>query len=171
MAEYILTTNGELYHYGVKGMKWGVRRDARLLTKGRRNRQVRAANEAYRSGKIDKKTRDKQIDSARKRQKSEMADIKKKFANAKTDAERERLRQELCKKTLKEIPNANIKRGASMANALLGGINAASTVGTTAVFAAANPAFAAAYVGAGIVGVAAEAGARYVAQLGLDKLS
>lgn len=24
--EYILTSNGELYHAGVKGMKWGVRR-------------------------------------------------------------------------------------------------------------------------------------------------
>jgi hypothetical protein len=26
MGDYIIT-NGELYHYGVKGMKWGVRRD------------------------------------------------------------------------------------------------------------------------------------------------
>lgn len=26
--DYILTKNGELYHYGVKGMKWGVRRGA-----------------------------------------------------------------------------------------------------------------------------------------------
>lgn len=25
-TEYILTANGELFHYGVKGMKWGVRR-------------------------------------------------------------------------------------------------------------------------------------------------
>ena len=26
MSNYFLTQNGELYHYGVKGMKWGVRR-------------------------------------------------------------------------------------------------------------------------------------------------
>ena len=27
MSEYIVTSSGELYHAGVKGMKWGVRKD------------------------------------------------------------------------------------------------------------------------------------------------
>ena len=31
MYRYILTKDGELYHYGVKGMKWGVRRPKEQL--------------------------------------------------------------------------------------------------------------------------------------------
>lgn len=33
MSNYILTTDGELYHYGVKGMKWGVRKAQKLAQK------------------------------------------------------------------------------------------------------------------------------------------
>ena len=44
--DYILTANGELYHSGVKGMKWGVRRyqnkDGSLTAAGKkRYREVR----------------------------------------------------------------------------------------------------------------------------------
>ena len=40
--EYIITTNGELYHYGVKGMRWGHRKA-----------NYQAERDAYRSAKKD----------------------------------------------------------------------------------------------------------------------
>lgn len=33
MGNYILTSDGELYHYGVPGMKWGVRRQEKMRLK------------------------------------------------------------------------------------------------------------------------------------------
>ena len=47
VSEYILSSNGELMHYGIKGMKWGVRRyqnaDGSLTPKGEtRYAQVRS---------------------------------------------------------------------------------------------------------------------------------
>jgi hypothetical protein len=43
MSKYILTTDGELYHYGVKGQRWGVRRyqnkDGSLTPAGKKRAQ------------------------------------------------------------------------------------------------------------------------------------
>lgn len=171
MSNYILTSDGELYHYGVKGMKWGVRRDARLLANSRRNKRVRAAREAYKAGKISKDTRDKEIESARHEKKRMLDATKKAFANAKNDSERARLERAIANQTIKEVPNASIKRGASTVNTLLGISNSASISLATYGLVAINPAFAGAAISAATVGVAAEAGYRYIVQLGLDKLS
>lgn len=71
MSNYILTNDGELYHYGVKGQRWGVRRyqnkDGTLTPKGKKRL---AKNEAY---------RDKLVGKARKR-----ADENKRLADEET---------------------------------------------------------------------------------------
>ena len=46
MSDYIVTKDGELKHYGVIGMKWGIRRAARKATKAAR-KERRAANREY----------------------------------------------------------------------------------------------------------------------------
>lgn len=57
MADYILSNDGELMHYGVKGMKWGVRRyqnaDGSLTAKGQK-RLVKSIQKSARSRKARK---------------------------------------------------------------------------------------------------------------------
>lgn len=51
MSNYIIT-NGELYHHGIKGMKWGVRRTPQQL--GYRSTSVRSALARRSNDKVDK---------------------------------------------------------------------------------------------------------------------
>lgn len=54
MSNYILTTNGELYHYGVPGMKWGVRKKLDLVTARQGTRNARKAMAEARANAIAK---------------------------------------------------------------------------------------------------------------------
>ena len=59
MADYIMTKDGELLHYGVKGMKWGVRRyqnsDGSLTPAGKKryDRDVRENNAKKKDNRIN----------------------------------------------------------------------------------------------------------------------
>jgi hypothetical protein len=63
MSDYIITNNNELYHYGVKGMKWGVRRyqnfDGSYTKAGmkRYNRSLETYEKADERYKTAKKTK------------------------------------------------------------------------------------------------------------------
>lgn len=46
--DYILTSDGELYHYGVKGMKWGVRKKPEQSSIAR---EVQSTKAAYKNAK------------------------------------------------------------------------------------------------------------------------
>lgn len=55
MGNYIITTNGELYHHGVKGMKWGVRKRSQEYLQKKSN--MKKAKDAMNYARIDKKNK------------------------------------------------------------------------------------------------------------------
>ena len=67
MGNYILTSNGELYHWGVKGMKWGVRRyqnkDGSLTTKGKK----RYSDDAVSNNSVSKSKKGEKVFDAVKK--------------------------------------------------------------------------------------------------------
>lgn len=164
-------TNSELCHYGVKGMKWGVRRDTRILANHRYNKTVRRLENEYAFGMIGSNQYYKGLKDARTVKKETIASVKKRFEEAGSDAERTKMAKDISKMTASEVPNAKIKRGAAMVNQALGVVNVAGVLGTAANAALINPAFAGAYLSAGVVGIAAEAGWRYMTQRYLDEKS
>ena len=163
--------NNEIYHYGVPGMKWGVRRDTRILANHRRNVAVDQLKEYYRSGKITKRQYKDSIRNVNLRKKKYLSDIENKFKNAKSDSERTKLGNDISNTAVKEVPNITVKRGLAVTNQLFGTASIVGTAYTTLGLVTLNPAFATAYIGAGVVSAAAETGLRYVTRSLLDKSS
>lgn len=82
---YILTSTGELYHWGVKGMKWGVRRyqnkDGSLTSAGKKRQKEPSADKKERaSRKKDLKNR-RTMSDAELKKKIERLKLEKEFKN------------------------------------------------------------------------------------------
>jgi len=163
--------NAELYHYGVPGMIWGVRRDTRILANHRRNVAADQLTEQYRSGKITKQQYKDSIRKVNLRKKKYMSDVDDQFRNAKSNSERDKLGKSISDTAVKEVPNITIKRGLAVTNQLFGAASIGSNAYTALTLAAFNPAFATAYIGAGAVTTLAESGFRYMTRSVLDKNS
>lgn len=163
--------DNELYHYGVPGMKWGIRRDTRILANHRRNVEVKWQKERYKSGSITKEQYRAARYKANAGKKKYMTDIENKFRKAKSDYDREILGEKISQTALREVPNIKLKRGVAAVNQLFGVASVGGIAYTSLTMAAVNPAFAAAYLGAGVVTAAAEVGRRYVNRAILDKTS
>lgn len=163
--------NEELYHYGVPGMKWGVRRDVRILANHRRNIEVSTQKNKYKAGKI---TRNQYINAKRNAdatKKQYLKDIETRFRNATSKQELKKLGENISNTAVKEVPGITVKRGFAVVNQLIGSYSIGTTAYTSVGMAVINPAFAAAYLGAGAVATAAEVGFRYMTRSALDKTS
>lgn len=160
----------ELQHYGVKGMKWGVRRDVELVANRKRNAAVRKAKNSYETGEITKA----QYKSAKKQAKSDkkdyMKNVKKDF-EGKTKAEQYKMSQNITKQAINNVPNRRLKKGIKAVNTALTVANIGEGVLTAAAFVTAGPAVAAA-AGIGLVaGSIGELGRQYVVNRVVDRLS
>lgn len=121
---YIPTSDGELYHHGVKGMKWGVRKTiSRLSQSSRRmSRAISAANIEERRSRIEQSiTKTKNLQKLNKR------DYRSRIKQYKAKLKRlNKLRD--CQ--VNELSNDDIERGRSVYKTMK---NVSMSVAITAV--------------------------------------
>lgn len=138
MAGYRVVRDDELYHYGVKGMKWGVRRTAaqlgHLVKKGaskikdrisesNKKRKIRKQNEANKRKPVSEMTDDEL------KQRLNRLDMEKRHSdymktlNPKKESRVKKVVGEILSSGIKTISNAGIQK---ISNALLGDKDEAS---------------------------------------------
>lgn len=167
-------SSDELQHYGVKGMKWGVRRDVELIANRQRNQSVRKAKDAYEMGKIDKSKYKSLKKQAKADQKAYMKKVKKDFESS-SKAEQYKQSEAIKSKAIKDVPYRRLKKGIKAYNAICAASNIAGTgLGVLTAVAAGSAAAPAAAVALGVTAVGATAGylgKKYVVDKVVDRLS
>lgn len=172
MDEY---ENDELMHYGVKGMKWGVRKDARLLANHTRNQAVKDAKKQYKKGSISKEQKKAAIAKANTTLKSAKKNTKSAYKATRTRDERTQFQKNITSQAKANVSHRRLKRAASTINtattvwslsktAITAGL--AFTLATGGGIGIAGTALA----GQGVV-AAATIGKQYLVRKGIDKLS
>lgn len=170
MSDYIYC-NGELLHYGVPGMKWGVRRNARVLANNRRNRKVRDAKVKYKTGQINATEKKTAIKTANREKKEELASMKKQIRKTKNGKEFNELKKSIAKQTIEEVPHATLKKGATTVNTIFHTYNGVTVAATGATLALLSPGAAPAVGAATTIGLLMNKGEQALIQMGIDKLS
>lgn len=123
----------ELMHYGVKGMKWGVRRDVELIANHRRNATTAKARSDYSQGKITSTQKKMAIKKAKADRKQYLKDTKKNYESLKSKSEKEKASMNIQKTALKEVPARKLKKGLRAVNDIF----TAAQIGSGAYHAAA----------------------------------
>lgn len=98
-----MMTNDELYHYGVKGMKWGVRKNTTTSTSGKKRKSKKKTVAIKKALKKTKKHLNSSVDSLVAKQKANKAE------RAKKAAELEATKKKKVRKPISEMTDAELK--------------------------------------------------------------
>lgn len=152
-------------------MKWGIRRNSRVLANHRRNDAVRSIKNDYDLGKI---TRDKKRSLIKVENKKKRDFIKKDYKYSKTTKGESDLRKRyntLAKETQSEVKGARLKKNLRAINISAMGLGVTKIGAATVSLALGNPIFAGAVLTSGAINTAATVGLSKLAQYGLNKVS
>ena len=99
-----------IMHYGVRGMKWGVRKDAQLLAEHRRNQDLDKLKLDYAKDKYDKAGYRAKRKEIKKNMKTSIRSEKKSLRGIK-EAELKKKFLKMRNKAMREVPDYKLKRG------------------------------------------------------------
>lgn len=164
----------ELYHYGVKGMRWGIRRDEKYLAARRRNIAVRRARDEYEMSdrsKSDVARRKQAIRKARSDYKSRMAEVDAILKKATDEKQLASMQKTVATKRVNDIPHSRVQRGLKLVNNLGTAAVIAGTAVSTAITLTTpiGAVFAGEFIASAAVNAAATAGAGWLVDHLLDK--